>query len=101
MESAFTEHGTGLEIPIPVTTATGYLLTWLEDRTPGNPVTILEAVIVRENAPNTQMTFQANRAGIPYNLNGKQGHMWISGSVLVSLSQLFGAATIRIGIGDN
>ena len=100
MESAFTEHGTGLEIPIPVTTESGYLLTWLEDRTPGNPVTILEAVIVRENAPNTQMTFQAD-APYPYSLNGQQGHLWVSGSVLVSLSQLFGAATIRIGIGDN
>ena len=98
MESAFTEHGTGLEIPLPISSASGYLLLWLEDRTaPGNPVTILEAVIIRPNAPNTQLTFQ-NDAPYPYSLNGKEGHLWVSGSVLVSLSQLYGAATIRIGL---
>ena len=98
MESAFTEHGTGLEIPLPISNESGYLLTWLEDRTaPGNPVTILEAVLILPNSPNMQLTFQAN-APVPYDLNGKQGHLWVSGSVLVSLSQLFGAATIRIGL---
>ena len=95
-ESDFTEHGTGLEINLPISSTSGYLLLWLEDRTaPGNAVTISYGEIVRPNAPNTQLTYQSG-GPVTFELNGKQGHIFFSGSPLVSLSQLFGAATIRV-----
>ena len=94
-ESDFTEHGTGLEINLPISLVSGYLLLWLEDRTPGNAITILYGEIVRANAPNTQLTYSAG-GPVAFELNGKQGHIFFSGSPLVSLSQIFGAAVIRV-----
>ena len=98
LNAAFTETSTGLMVPLPVASGTGYLLLWLEDReAPGNPVTIRDAVITRTNGNTIQMTFQT-ASPYAYSLDAKVGHIWVSGSVLVALSTILTDAVIEIGL---
>ena len=87
---AFTQSAIGLQVPVPISAANGRLLLWLEDRTPGNPVTIAHASLA-----NTQLVFHAD-SPYAYSLLAMNGHIWISSAVLVPLSPLYPGGIITV-----
>ena len=92
--AAFTEIGEGLEIPLPQASANGRLLLWLEDRIPGDSVTI-----ARASFASVQMTFRADSPYV-YSLAALQGHIWISELVLVPLINFYPGATISVVLSE-
>ena len=92
--AAFTEIGEGLEIPLPQASANGRLLLWLEDRIPGDSVTI-----ARASFASVQLTFHADSPYV-YSLAALQGHIWISELVLVPLINFYPGATISVVLSE-
>ena len=79
---------------MPQASANGRLLLWLEDRIPGDSVTI-----ARASFASVQMTFDVG-SPYPYSLAALHGHIWISELVLVPLITFYPNATIRVVLSE-